>query len=409
MYLSSIIFEGIVRFSLYNYGMTYLLYIRDLFIIIIIAVYILHSLLSSRINRIFLIIIVLLIFHSIIALFYVSNVLMPLFAWKTLILLFFGILFGHLFFTNLRMTIRIFSILLICAIIGILINYFIAFPWEGLEYSIGGVDIEGVRAWADIFSIKRLSGFSRTSYDAAIQMLLLGLFLFCHLKNKFFRNLLWILIALPLLLTTTKGIIVTYSILTMFLLIYRIVPNYGKIYNKGLYFLLIIAITFPIMSIITYSYTNVPLVLLSFFMRVGWMWPGAFELIHRFGSLILGRGFGGIGSSQIYFEPEKLIAPDNIFIAFYGNFGLLGVGYLFYLARLGQTLNLKTEKFYFLILFSFFTYGIVAAGTQNDLFCLFLGIFLGYINNQKLRNAKMCSTIRLNDKKSGKHCLPVMI
>ena len=188
LYIFSIVFEGPIRFILYNLGIAYLLYIRDLFIILVIAVYISQSLMTYRINRTFLIVIFIFIFHSIVALFYVNNYLMPLFAWKTYLLLFFGILYGHLFFTKLRLTVRIFSILLICAVIGVVINYFIEFPWEGLEYSLGGLDIEAVRSWMDMFGIKRLSGFARASYDAAIQILLLALFLFCHLKNNFLRS-----------------------------------------------------------------------------------------------------------------------------------------------------------------------------------------------------------------------------
>ena len=178
LYLCSLIFEGPIRLILYNFGITYLIYIRDLFIILVITAYIFQSLMTDRINRTFLVVIFIFTFHSIVALFYVNNYFMPLFAWKTYLLLFFGILYGHLFFTNLRMTIKIFSILLICAIIGVVINYFKEFPWEGLQYSLGGVDIEGVRSWVDMFGIKRLSGFARASYEAAMQILLLALFYF---------------------------------------------------------------------------------------------------------------------------------------------------------------------------------------------------------------------------------------
>jgi hypothetical protein len=102
---------------------------------------------------------------------------MILFAWKTYLLLFIGILYSHLFFTELRLTVRIFSTLLICAIIGVVINYFLEFPWEGLEYRLGGMDIEGVRSWMELIGVKRLSGFARSSYDAAVQILLLVIFL----------------------------------------------------------------------------------------------------------------------------------------------------------------------------------------------------------------------------------------
>ena len=387
LYICSLIFEGPIRFILYSLGITYLIYIRDLFIILVITAYISQSLMTDRINRTFLVVIFIFIFHSIVALFYLNNYLMPLFAWKTYILLFFGILYGHLFFTKLGVTVRIFSILLICAILGVIINYFIIFPWEGLEYRLGEVEIEAVRSWVDMFGIRRLSGFARASYDAAIQIMLLGIFLFCHLKKNLYKILLWLLIAPPILLTTTKGIIVTYLLLTITLLVHRIVPNIGKIYQKLLLILLIIVIILPVASIIVHTYQNIPIYLESFFMRISMGWPDAFKLVQEYGNLLLGRGLGGMGTSQQYFEPQKFNAGDNLFVLFYANFGLLGIVYLFYLAIRGQSLDLKTEQFYYLFLFSFFAFGIVTAGVDNGLFCMFLGIFLGYINNKNLRSA----------------------
>jgi hypothetical protein len=386
IYLFSIIFEGPIRFILYYYGIAYSLYIRDIFIILVIAVYISQSLMTSKINRTFLIVMFIFTFHAIVALFYVNNYLMPLFAWKTYLLLFFGILYGHLLFNKLRLTLIIFSMLLICAIIGVVINYFIEFPWEGLEYRLGGLDIEAVRLWTDMSGIKRLSGFARTSYDAAMQILLLALFLLCYLKNNYSKILLWLFIAAPILLTTTKGIIVTYLLLTMFLLAHQIVPNYGKMYQKVLFVLLAVVIILPVLSTIVLTYHNVPLYLESFFMRMGISWPDAFRLVQHDGNILLGRGLGGMGTSQQYFEIEKFNPGDNIFLLFYGNCGLLGFGYLCYIAIRGQSLDFNTERFYLLFLFSFFSYGIVDACIDNAFFCLFLGSFLGYANNQKLRN-----------------------
>lgn len=389
LYICSLIFEGPIRFILYNYGITYLIYIRDIFIILVITAYISQSLMTDRINRTFLVVIYIFIFHSIVALFYLNNYLMPLFAWKTYILLFFGILYGHLFFTKLGVTVRIFSILLICAIIGVIINYFIEFSWEGLEYSLGGVDIEGVRSWMDMFGLKRLSGFARTSFDAAAQALLLACFLLCYLKNRFIKLLIWLLVAPVILLTTTKGIILTYLLLSIIFLTYRIIPNYYKIYQKLLFLLLAIAIIMPVISIFSPIYHDAPLLLKSFYMRLEGGWPDAFKLVQQDGNLLLGRGLGGMGSSQMYFEAQKYNPGDNIFILFYGNLGLLGIVYLYYIAKLGQSLDLKAELFYYIILVSFFSYGIVTSCIDNALFCLFLGVFLGYINNDKLRTANL--------------------
>lgn len=386
-YILLLFIEGPLRYILYLYGTTYLLYIRDFIIIIIIAGYICQSLFTFKINRMFIIVIIIFIFHSIVALFFVDNYLMPFFAWKTYLGLFLGILYGSLLFTNLRLTVRVFTVLLICGVIGVFINYFIEFPWEGLEYRLGGVDIEGVRSWVDMFGLKRLSGFARTSFDAAAQALLLAVFLFCYLKNSFAKLLIWLLVAPVLFLTTTKGILLTYLLLTIFFLIYRIIPNYYHIYQKLLFVLLAIAIIMPVLSIFGPIYHDVPLFLKSFYMRIEGSWPDVFKLVQQDGSLLLGRGLGGMGSSQVYFEAPKYNPGDNIFLLFYGNLGLFGIVYLIYLAKLGQSLDLKTELFYYLFIFSFLSYGIVTSCIDNALFCLFLGVFLGYVSNDELRTA----------------------
>jgi hypothetical protein len=154
-------------------------------------------------------------------------------------------------------------------------------------------------------------------------------------------------------------------------------------------------IIMPILSIYgSIIYQDVPLALESFFMRISGYWPDAFKLIKQDGNLLLGRGLGGMGTSQLYFEIQKYNSADNIFLLFYGNLGLLGIGYLFYLAIIAQSLDLKTELFYYVFIFSFFAYGIVTSCIDNGMFCLFLGVFLGYVHNPKLRgqNPKLVMT-----------------
>jgi hypothetical protein len=71
------------------------------------------------------------------------------------------------------------------AVVGVIINSQINFPWVGFEYSIGGVDIEGSREWST-FDIDRLAGFGRASIASASQILALSLVLFpvCYKKSK---------------------------------------------------------------------------------------------------------------------------------------------------------------------------------------------------------------------------------
>ena len=395
IYIASLVFEGPIRFFLQSYGIEYVLYSRDMFIILCLVVYIIKSLNIFKINRAFLIVIIILIFHSIIGIYILNNYLMILFAWKIYLLLLFGILYGQLFFINLRLTVRFFSILVICAISGVIINYYWAFPWEGLTYSLGGFDIQGVEVygmpsdWALV--VLRRSGFSKNYLIAAMDILLLATFLICYLNNNLFMVLIWFFSGLAISLTLAKGVILVYLLITILLLCYRIIPNYYNIYQKVLLVIALIGIAAPYLTYIISPYHDVPVILLSIIQRTLETWPGVFNLVKSHGNLIVGRGFGGMGPSQLYFEFDKINPGDNVFMSFYGNFGIFGILYLLYAVIIAQSLELKREMFYYLFVISFYCVGITTSTIDIPLFSLFFGVFIGYmqlLNQNYLIRAK---------------------
>lgn len=394
LYILSLILEGAIRYILYLFGVEYLIYVRDIFIILCILCYMLSTTRDFIIDRFYLIIVIIFIFHSIIALCYVGNISMLLLAWKIYFPLFFGILFGQLFFENLRLTTNCFILLYILAILGVFVNYFIMFPWEGLEYSLFGFDIEAVRFWT-AWEFKRVSGFARTSYDSAIQILLLAIFLICYVKNNSLKLLLWLLAGPAILLTTTKGVILAYFVTSLLIIIIRYIPNYINIYQKGLFVLLVIAIILPLYSNQSLGVGNIPILLTSLYERLIISWPDVFKLVRENGNILLGRGLGGMGTTQLYFETQMYNPGDNIFLFFYANFGIFGAGYLLYLAIIGQSIDLKNELYYYLFILSFFTYGITTSCTENAMFNFFLGNYIAYVGNLKSRHVHD-ATLRFN-------------
>ena len=52
-------------------------------------------------------------------------------------------------------------------------------------------------------------------------------------------------------------------------------------------------------------------------------WPEAIELIHDSGNSLLGRGIGGLGTSQLYFEHDLYNPGDNMFIHIWANYGII--------------------------------------------------------------------------------------
>jgi hypothetical protein len=383
VYISSFVFEGVIRYFLHFLGLEYLIYFRDIILLLFILYYILFTLTHFTINKVFLIVIFIMMFHSIIGFIFVRNIFLILFGWKIFLPFLCGILFGFLFITHIKSTNRVFLLLVFCAILGIFLNYYQEFPWGDLQYKLGGFDIEAVRSW-ETFDFRRLSGASRASFDAAIQILLLSIFLIQYLKSNYVKIIVWVLAGPAILLTTTKGIVITYIIITMGLLAYWIVPNYHKIYQKILFIPLALVIAIPLFSNYI-SQFNMPLILASFLERIMYTYPDSFRMIQNNGNWLLGRGLGGMGTGQLFFELDKYSPGDNIFMYAYGNFGVFSILYFIYFAIISQSLELKSELFYYLLILSLFVYGIVTAAFENALFNLFLGMFIGYIHNTSLR------------------------
>jgi hypothetical protein len=59
----------------------------------------------------------------------------------------------------------------------------------------------------------------------------------------------------------------------------------------------------------------------SFEQRVTATWPDGLALPSRGGHWLTGRGLGGIGVAQMYFEPSIFNSGDNFFVYLWGAFG----------------------------------------------------------------------------------------
>jgi len=290
--------------------------------------------------------------------------------------------------------------------VGIFINYFIEFPWEGLTYALDNFQIEATRE--DItFGIKRLAGFSRTHVEAAIQMLWLIVFLIVHIKNRFIKISVWLLGGLVIIFTTSKGIILSYLLISILLILYKLdyrMISYYKVYRKLLLSLLITGILLPIITYVNILVIDLKLnddlnkmMFTSFTMRIYDLWPEAIELILDHGNILLGRGLGGIGTSQIFFETYLYNPVDNIFLFLYANFGLLGGLYLIYLYYKGRLLKLNEDLYFCLLLLFIFQYGITTSLFDDYLISLCIGFLLMHFNNARLRLEYQTQLAKINN------------
>jgi hypothetical protein len=273
----------------------------------------------------------------------------------------------------------ILSIFYLVVIIGVYLNVFKQFPWEGLTYDVIGQTIEGTREWST-FGVKRVAGFARASFNTAIQLIILAIFLISYLENKWIKVFLWLLAGPAILLTTSKGILMVYVILSLFLIIYKIVPNFNNIYQKLLIIPILLMIILPVYAYFYYDqnvsqdFLKNPL-LWTMHQRME-IWPDNIAFLRKSGDTILGRGIGGVGMSQYIFEKRYALPGDNLFIYGFGYFGILSIIYFLYIYKLVQNINLKNNLFPYLLLMVLFFYGIVSNVIEDSFFMIFLGISL---------------------------------
>lgn len=389
------IVEGPLRYFLWEQQIVWAIYLRDVFVVGIVLYFIINSLVFHRINKIVILLIVILGLHSVVGLFFLRNPLMVLFGWKVFLPVFLGVATYFVFVENLGQVKWFFLIFFLISVSGVVLNYFMEFPWEGLTYALDSFTIEGTRDWGIGYGIKRLAGFSRQSYAAATEILILGIFLVAHGRNLWVKAIVWLMAGLAIFITTSKSLFLAYFVITVLVVFRGTMPEFFKKARILQICLLLIVLTGLLLPILSYAHILeinfyspndiIDIVFASFGERLTEGWPEAIAMVRDNGSSLLGRGLGGIGVSQQFFESDLYYPADNVFVYYYGYFGVVGIFYLLYIFY--KSLFLDSDKEFFLCLFFilFFQYGITQNGMEHAYFSLFLGFFLAYVSSPEIR------------------------
>ena len=273
-------------------------------------------------------------------------------------------------------------------ILGVYLNTFVNFPWEGLEYDIGNKTITATTQWSTLGQ-KRIAGFSRSSFNVASQIIIFAMLIQVDKKNnRFFKLLCCALTIGAIVLTTTKGLLVTCIIFYIndFLNIEKIKKIFIKI-------LIIIMIILPIFSTVCeplFDFLKENLeyeVYIKYFdslkARLMEVWPGSFELLAKNGNGILGRGLGGIGASQYNFEVNLYSPADNMFVYLYVTFGVFSILIYYCIIDFINKTNFKNKSDYTNIIYNTLliicSYGIVSNILEEPLLCILFGGCIGFI------------------------------
>jgi hypothetical protein len=203
-------------------------------------------------------------------------------------------------------------------------------PWTGLVYKVGEVQVEAAREWTT-FGLERVAGFSRASYDAAGHLLFLAVAMVILGRGRVWRWLAWLATGVLIGLTTTKKSLGVFLVLTALF-----VPMLWPRVRRGLkqaigamvpWGAVAIGIALPVSTLfVRYRLKFDSLVsaflFASFEDRLTVVWPDGFALLREHGNVLLGRGIGGIGVAQRYFEPARYTSADNLYLYSYVTFGL---------------------------------------------------------------------------------------
>lgn len=387
IYLLIIILEAPLRYILNLVNLAVLIYVKDIIIVTLFFIYIKNN----KMNKNYIIGMSLLLIPLIVSFIYIHNIKQIMFFILKIVMIFIvGCMEYKNIINDIKTSKKYYYICYTIIIIGVLLNTFITFPWENLNYSIGKYDINATRYWTTN-GIKRIAGFSRASFNVATQICIFSLITKIKTKKMSLKIINLCISVIAIYITTTKGVLISYIIVNLI--------DFGYMYKKNIHKIIItiiaiLMIILPIFSIISepifnYLKDNINSDIYiryfaSFEARIKNTWPEAFKMVKEDGNIVFGKGLGGVGVAESIYS-DSYTPADNLFVYLYsviGIFSFLFIGWIILKMYKLEYLKLD-EKFIIYILFIIFSYGIVTNILEEPILCIYFGVCIGYIINNK--------------------------
>jgi len=292
----------------------------------------------------------------------------------------FGLVCGPVLLARWHIVGRFVPLCWFVVVAGMLVNQLIEYPWEGFGYNVGNLDVEGSRQWFANGGVKRLAGLARASFDAAVHVQFAGVLLALQLRRPLARAVVWAVTIAAILPTNSKGVLLATVVLMPIILLrgalpaspLRVLPAvFGSIGLALPVSTLFYTFDSPLRDPLLANLTN------SFYDRLNDMWPEGWALLKDHGNLLLGRGVGGIGTAQSYFEPALVNAGDNLFMYWFVVFGwaaLPGFALLLLASLRIQPQRSSEETHVYCLLVATLVYGMVTNIVENALSALIFGM-----------------------------------
>ncbi len=276
------------------------------------------------------------------------------------------------------------------AVIGMIVNSVVEFPWTGTSYEVLGVQREVARKWAYL-DFDRLAGFGRSSFTTSYLIVFYCCaILYSRTYSMFIRLGCYAVSFFALFLSTSKTSLALWAGIPIFLIGYEIcklifparllLPYYWA--KVSVISLIVLVIALPLWSEIpgllhdrqTFYFFSFA----SLLVRMQYAWPASLALLSEGGNVLLGRGIGGIGTAQKFAEPDLYMFADNLFVYVFVSTGVVGVVALFYsfVAKLRRDYLCDRNQFgiTYLLLLYVLGIGITVNTVEGPFQALVLGV-----------------------------------
>jgi hypothetical protein len=395
------VLEGVLRFALDAFGLFAVIYIPKVLMLFAIPILITNKM---KISSGFAITAVVFGVSFVWGLINLGNIQQPLFGvWMFIPLIFSVLAADEITLAEARYMV-LFRILVWLSAGGVILNLFVNFPWSGASINFGGQSLVASRQWASD-GISRYGGFSSSSFGAATQIVIFAMCIVAFSKSKLEIVLTWLVGGAGIFITTSKGVVVGYIISTLYFLSLLLSSNVQKggagrylrmAWSLVLVLIVAIMVVLPIAAInsyveLSFHSTLEKFLLESFSDRLSYMWPASLGLLNGDWHWLVGRGIGGIGTAQEYFELPLYVSGDNIFVYLTVTFGVVLTSLLIFAAIFGVCKNFILGKihpllFPFILVMS--TYGIFANIVEDPVASSMIGISIGaaVLHKRHVRN-----------------------
>lgn len=385
-------FDGPFRYYAVAHGISWTVYIPKAFSVVVCSLIILHGLVHGQITGKGIWITLYILLTLSMGYLFATNVKQIAFGGFIFVPLLFGLIASKHIHSLWGKAYIVIWLIFAMAVIGVFLDYFIDMPWSGYMYEVGSHKLTAAKRWYS-FGYERVCGFTRTSTSAAAILILTGFYLIIRSKRLPEKLIIWGLTGGSILLTTSKGLILSYLIVSVFLACHKLL---GKpLFVMGCLFLMLVACLMPISTFLfDYSFKKGVTgndVLYTLKSRLMHSWPEMFYQIGESGSSWFGKGLGGVGISQQAYDPNHWGPIDNLFVHLYALFGVFSVLVFLLWLRAAKNINYKIyawDRYIACVMLIVLSHGI----TSNILQSAYLGLTFGLVTAYSLERKRFTSS-----------------